>query len=158
MAAEQLSRRRLTRTATPAMRPLLRHHLVPQLLKPKIWLRGGHEGALRFPRSQVACMAMSHPTGRERRWKRDRSERRDNPRQGVLRGLPPLRREAGILRPDLEAAGHREGEVTLGCRYGWSNSPCPLWVISGHRDRGSAMSALPQKRTSTRTPDVRDCS
>jgi hypothetical protein len=44
VAAEQLSRRRLTRTSTPAMRPLLRHHLVPQLLKPKIWLRGGHEG------------------------------------------------------------------------------------------------------------------
>ena len=29
-------------------------------------------------------MAMSHPTGRERRWKRDRSERRDNPRQGFF--------------------------------------------------------------------------
>jgi hypothetical protein len=47
--AEQLSRRRRTRTATPAMRPPLRHHLVPQLLKPEIRLRGGHEGVLRFP-------------------------------------------------------------------------------------------------------------
>jgi hypothetical protein len=34
----------------PAMRPPLRHHsLVPQLLKPKILLRGVPEGALRFP-------------------------------------------------------------------------------------------------------------
>jgi hypothetical protein len=59
--AEQLSRRRRTRTATPAMRPPLRHHhLVPQLLKPKIGLRDGHEGALRFPsrKSRASPCAM----------------------------------------------------------------------------------------------------
>ena len=35
------------------------------------------------------------------------------PRQRLVHDLPPLRPEEGVLRPDMEAAGHREGEVRL---------------------------------------------
>src|SRR6478609_747990 len=39
---------------------------------------------------------------------------RDNPRQGVLRDLPPLWPQAGVLRPDLEARRYRKDQLSGG--------------------------------------------
>ena len=90
------------------MRPPLRQHLVPQLLKPKIWLRGGHEGALRFPRSQVAFVALSHALSKRVR-RMDTKKNRNLPLPKIDQLVDDAKTQ--LNRAGIETDGKRSDEI-----------------------------------------------
>ena len=91
------------------MRPLLRHHLVPQLLKPKIRLRGGHEGALRFPRSQVAFVALRHALSKAWVHRMDTKKNPNLPLPKIDQLVDDAKTE--LKRAGIETEGKRSDEI-----------------------------------------------